>query len=897
MNKVAFINDLFTNACLKNGLSQTEIDDLLHELSTKELNPVLIRYTYSLINEPEKNSLIAGAILTRSIYMKAPLFLKDYAETFRENLREDVYNFIQEHFEVLQEMLNYENNFSMHLFSVRTAVSSYLARLQYDEEPLELIEMMWMRVAIGQFCSHEDALSNIQATYKIYSEQKAVPASPTLFNMGFKKGAPISCALYTIADDLEDIFDVLKETAMASKNNAGLGTDFSQLRHSAIGRHGKSSGIIPLIKLWDSSVIYVNQGGRRPGAMTASLRDCHYDFPEFIRLVDKVGEEETRVKKLNTAIFMSDLFYKRLKIPNSTWSLFCPHQTGNLMDLYGEEFEKEYVKYENLAKIWKDYMKYQSLKNLLQYGELSKENAALYNTLHGTFATSPEPRRVDSRIFSTASLMKELTTMQCKYSMPYVAHGCNINRKNAMQNVGPTRSLNLCMEITIPAVAKKETGCCILSSINLGKFAKGSFDYEEFGSVVRQVVRCLNCVIDETRNISDKLKASNLNSRPIGLGVNGFGDMANILRIPVSDPLSLPKAIGIDADGEAIYEYKSYTDQQPDYTEDALAERKLNPELMKLNWLIWCCMYYNALKESCALAQKYGPYPNFWTSQAAEGRLQYHLWQEEQKSTGRNYNFSLIPHEPQDWGQTGSWAQLILDIKTYGLRNAMLLTCMPTASSASLLNTTESTEFHTSNLYSRKVQSGDFPVLNYHCYRELKRLGVWNENTYNLICQNKGSILSIPETGLSEKTKIELRYAKEMFLTMYEIRPSMIINLAAQRQVVIDHSQSTNFYISHPTPEMMEAIHSYSNECGLKTGMYYLRTDGATEPLPVVEKKAFAGEIQDFELNKLKDTEKTIKNKEKEKIQNEKNILIKETNAGLEQPMVCKKEAGCISCQ
>lgn len=903
-SKYEFINYLFTNACTEFGMSPEEIQSLIERLKTEDPQKVNIKYAFSLIENPEMNSLIAGAILTYAVYLECPLTLIEYANTFKDDLRPDVYNYLISHPE-LQNIIRYERDFRMHVFSVRTAISTYLSRLKYGEDPKEIIQFTWLRVAVGQFCSSKSLNRDeeIRNCYEMYSSGKAIPATPTIFNMGFTKGAPVSCVIETIADDLGDIYSVLRATALASKNNAGLGVDLSNLRHSNIGRQGLSEGIIKFCKILDDSVQYVNQGGRRPGAMTISLRDFHYDLPEFIRLVDKVAEEETRVKKLDTSIMMSDLFFKRLEIPGSVWTLFCPHQTGNLVNLWGDEFEKEYLKYEKMAEVWDNYSKYKILKKLTSISESDK---ALLKTLSQQFDGKPIPTQINCRRFSTQSIMDEITEMQTKFSKVFIAHGCNINRKNAMQNIGPVKGLNLCQEITIPAVAEDQTGCCTLSSIALDKFAsfsdsekKGKFDFLSFANIVRQCIRALNCVIDETKNVSEKMLKSNRLSRPIGLGVSGFGDMCNIMRISPTDPNRLPKMIGIDEEGNDIYEYRSYLDQEPDYNEDALRERELNPELEKHNFQIWSCMYYNALRESCNQAKLYGYYESFPSSQAAQGRLQYHLWQEEEMTTGRQYDFSLTPIEPSIWGQKGSWKELISDIQTYGLRNALLLTCMPTASSASLLNTTESVEFHTSNLYTRKVASGETIIMNYHCYRALQKLGIWNKSTYDIIQSSKGSILGIPEDCLTNDQKIELRYLKEMFLTMFEIRPKIMIDLACQRQVLIDHTQSTNFYISNPTQEMLANMHSYTNRKGLKTGMYYLRTTAATTPLDVKEKKTahiFIGEVHDAQLVSYIEEEKK---ENKTKSMKEKEIVDKLISEAVnfDLPEVCQKKEGCISCQ
>lgn len=781
-------DDLLARAITTLGYSPKDIHA---EIEARGVRGTVLKYVFAF-DRPYENALVAGAILMWDQYKRSPLTIRGYLDVFRSWLRDDVVRFMETHEEALQSMVerNMHRDFAMTYFSASTLIDTYLSRTRYDSPPVEIPQLLYLRVAIGEFC-HE-GLDQVAKIYERFSSKQGIPSSPTLFNMGYKEGAPSSCMILEPDDSLDDILMTCAyEAGMASKNNAGLGVFLGNLRHSNIGRHGISQGIIPLVKMLDDQVWYINQGGRRPGSMTVSTNIHHYDTPEFIRIVDKVGEERTRVSKVNTSLMLNDVFMQRCR-DGGMYTFFCPKQTPGLNALHGKAFEAKYLEYEDKA-------------------------------MRGEIAC----KRIDAN-----AILDEICDMQIKTGMPYIIHACNANRKNNMCNVGPVR-VNLCQEIFIPTKPLEQTACCNLMSIALNAFVRnGAFDFVAFGECVRDFVACLNRVIDHSYNVSDKVRRSNTLNRPIGIGVNGFSDMCMLLDLAPVDINRLPKHTTDDE-----YVYVDIVHEAPDYDEDALKTRTLNPAVQELNWKIWSCMYYNALLGSLEEAKKYGPYPNFYTSPTAQGKLQYHLWQEEEREMGRTYPFRLDPVNPADWGQEGSWDALIQDIKKYGLRNALLLTCMPTASTANVLGNCESTEYHMQNIYMRKVQSGDYPVLNYHMVRDLAEIGLWTKATYDNIVANDGSLLHLPETGLDPDRVVRLRYLKEKYLTMWELPQKIVIDLAAQRQVFIDHSQSMNLYIAHPTKEVLKAVHMYTWEMGLKTGMYYLRTKAVGEALKIGTRK------------------------------------------------------------
>lgn len=803
-SNIEIANTLLHGVCDEYGFDWNEIAPSLQN----HLDELIMKHAFVIVERPYENSILAGALLMWKLYCHCPLKLSDYVLEYKKYMRSEVVQFLISNEEALMKAMVFERDFRMGFFASATMIKIYLSRLGYSREPLEIPQFCLMRVAAGLFC--KEGIEGVLNIFSRYNKGHGIPASPVIFNIGFSDGAPASCILDTMDDSLEDIYEVLKQSALASKANAGLGIYLGDLRHGEVGRSGMGSGIIPVARLIDISTRYVNQGGRRPGATTITTRICHYDTPEFIRLVDPTGEESSRVDKVYLSIVLCDLFMERVA-RNEMWSFFCPKQTSELNGLYGKDFTAKYIEYEEMGKRWNRYQEYLKTKN----PQLSWE------------FKGGEPPRIDMRQQPAREVMEAICDMECKAGSPFIIHGCNVNRKNNMCNVGMVKTSNLCQEIMIPAVPKEQTGCCNLSSISIKAFVVNKkYDFLSFGEATRDFVVALNRVVDNTINVSPKVMKSNSENRPIGLGVSGLGDALLMLELPVVDINSLPKR-----DGKGGWRKVNIAVEAPDYDEEALLRRTLNPEAEEFVWKLWSCMYYNALLSSLEEAKKYGPYLNFHTAPIARGKLQYHLWQDEERETGRKYPFRLYPCEPKEWGQEGSWDWLISQILIHGVRNALILTCMPTVSTSQVLNNSESFELHPHHIYNKRALSGDCPIVN-HCIHDLlSSLGLWNASTCSQIMSSFGSILGIPEDGLSVQMKKRLRFIKELGLTQFEVPQKIMITLAAVRQVFICHSQSLNLNIINPTPEKMAKIHQFTWQMGLKTGMYYLRTRSAADAL------------------------------------------------------------------
>ncbi len=916
---ITLADELLDATCVRLGF---DVKKVRQEIETRGVQGFVVSLVFSLISRPVENMFLAGAITIWDLYRNCPTQIVDYANLYKNHLRPDVYSFLIRHSAELQPYLTFEKDFDNIYFSIGTMIGTYLAKLSYDQAPMEVPQMALLRIAAGQFCMTDNPVKNCLQMYSRYAKRELVPSSPTIFNEGFSEGAPISCMIYTHDDSMDDILHIIYEAGMASKNSAGLGIDFTNLRHSAIGRKGLSQGVIPLLKIWDDLLKYITQGGIRNGAGTASLRDFHYDTTEFVQLLDKTNEDQVRVTRLNLSIMLSDLFMKKVYYPKSqedgVWYLFCPKQAKELVVLHGKAFEEKYDEMKEHAERWNRFQKYQSIKKLRTAGHRDIKMESMYLQLEEEFKGKPEPRRMNARKVEAKSLMKTICDTQKKTGGPYIVYSCSVNRKNSMSNVGPVRSSNLCQETMIPAVPREETGSCNLASVSLVAFASkpetndkiGSFDFVGFGQTVQETVVGLNQIIDTAVNVSSKVKKSNDQSRPLGIGVSGFADMLHTMNLSVTDPAKIPML------GEQV-----------DYSASGLLRRKLNPVVDELNWKIWSCMYWNALKSSMEQAKIYGPCPKFYGSPASEGRLQFHFWKEEALETGRKYPFRLNPAEPSEWGQEGSWSELIEDIKIYGIRNLLLLSVQPTASSAQIIGNCESIEFHMSNIYNRKVLSGEYPVLNLHMVRDFEEIGEWNKTIYNNIVNHDGSVLSISEDSVLPEHVPRLRAIKEKYLTMWEIPQRIMVMLAAQRQVFICQSQSMNLFIADPTIDQLMAVHKYTWEMGLKTGMYYLRTKASAEPLKIGKEKAVVSasktqmvdeirtaalgikvkgikdlnvvEYHDLELIALADMARTVKEKEEEEIRSATENIIVEALISASRPTVapaCEMKPGCIMC-
>ncbi|AZY91167.1 CPXV083 protein [Cowpox virus] len=616
----------------------------------------------------------------------------------------------------LNSVIIYERDFSYNYFGFKTLEKSYL--LKINNKIVERPQHMLMRVAVG---IHQWDIDSAIETYNLLSEKWFTHASPTLFNAGTSRHQMSSCFLLNMIDDsIEGIYDTLKRCALISKMAGGIGLSISNIRASGSyisGTNGISNGIIPMLRVYNNTARYIDQGGnKRPGVMAIYLEPWHSDIMAFLDLKKNTGNEEHRTRDLFIALWIPDLFMKRVK-DDGEWSLMCPDECPGLDNVWGDEFERLYTLYER-------------------------------------------ERRYKS-IIKARVVWKAIIESQIETGTPFILYKDACNKKSNQQNLGTIKCSNLCTEIIQYADAN-EVAVCNLASVALNMFViDGRFDFLKLKDVVKVIVRNLNKIIDINYYPIPEAEISNKRHRPIGIGVQGLADAFILLNYPF----------------------------------DSLEAQDLNKKIFET-------IYYGALEASCELAEKEGPYETYTGSYASNGILQYDLW-------------NIVPSDL--W----NWESLKDKIRSYGLRNSLLVAPMPTASTAQILGNNESVEPYTSNIYTRRVLSGEFQIVNPHLLRVLTERKLWNNEIKNRIMADGGSIQN---TNLPEDIK-------RVYKTIWEIPQKTIIKMAADRGAFIDQSQSMNIHIADPSYSKLTSMHFYGWSLGLKTGMYYLRTKPASAPI------------------------------------------------------------------
>jgi ribonucleoside-diphosphate reductase alpha chain len=574
-----------------------------------------------------------------------------------------------------------------------------------------------MRVAIG---IHKTDIDAAIETYNLMSEKWFIHATPTLFNAGTPKPQMSSCFLLSMKEDsIEGIYETLKNSALISQAAGGIGLNVHNIRSTGSyikGTNGTSNGIIPMLRVFNDTARYVDQGGgKRKGAFAIYLEPWHADVFEFLELRKNHGKEEMRARDLFLALWVCDLFMKRVET-DGQWSLFCPNEAKNLHTSYGAEFEALYEKYEKEGK-----------------------------------AKKTIPAR---------DLWNAILDAQIETGNPYMLYKDSANEKSNQKNLGTIRCSNLCTEI-IEYSDDKEIAVCNLASISLPRFVEGKkFNFDKLLEVTQIITRNLNKIIDNNYYPLEETRRSNFRHRPIGIGVQGLADVFMLMGLPFDSEMA-----------------------------------KL------LNKNIFETIYYAALIASNQIAKEKGAYETYEGSPLSKGVFQFDMWNVQPSD---RYN----------------WDELRASIKQYGVRNSLLLAPMPTASTSQILGNNECFEPYTSNIYNRRVLSGEFVVVNKHLLKDLMGLGLWNENMKQRIIAANGSVQNIEEIPAN---------LKEIYKTVWEIKQRTLIDMSADRGAFICQSQSLNLFVEQPNFAKLSSMHFYTWKKGLKTGMYYLRTKAATD--------------------------------------------------------------------
>ncbi|MGB6035299.1 MAG: ribonucleoside-diphosphate reductase subunit alpha [Cryomorphaceae bacterium] len=632
-------------------------------------------------------------------------------------LADDVYEIIEKNKEILDSAIIYDRDFRYDFFGFKTLERSYLLKL--DGKVAERPQQMIMRVAIG---IHKEDIDAAIETYHKMSEGWFTHATPTLFNAGTPKPQMSSCFLLTMKkDSIDGIYDTLKQCAQISQSAGGIGLSIHDIRAKGTyirGTNGTSNGIVPMLRVFNDTARYVDQGGgKRKGSFAMYLEPWHADVFDFLDMRKNHGKEEMRARDLFYALWVPDLFMKRVE-ENGEWTLMCPHECPGLSDCYGEEFEKLYTKYEKEGK--------------------------------------------GRKTIKAQELWFKVLEAQIETGTPYILYKDAANEKSNQKNLGTIKSSNLCTEI-IEYTAPDEVAVCNLASVALPKFViDGKFDHDKLFEISYLMTKNLNRIIDNNYYPVPEARNSNMRHRPIGIGVQGLADAFVLLRYPF----------------------------------DSEEARKLNKEVFET-------IYYGALTASKDLAKEDGPYETYEGSPVSQGTLQFDMW--NVKPTGR-------------W----EWDVLREEIKEHGVRNSLLLAPMPTASTAQILGNNECFEPYTSNIYTRRVLSGEFIVVNKHLLRDLVKLNLWDEDMRQKLMAANGSVQNIKEIPDN---------LKALYKTAWELSQKSIIDMAADRGAYICQSQSLNIFMESANFAKLTSMHFYGWKQGLKTGIYYLRTRAAADAI------------------------------------------------------------------
>jgi ribonucleoside-diphosphate reductase alpha chain len=635
-------------------------------------------------------------------------------------LADNVYKIIKDNAELLDSTIIYNRDFGYDYFGFKTLERSYLLKL--NGEIVERPQHMLMRVSVG---IHLDDLDAAIETYHLMSKKYFTHATPTLFNSGTPKPQMSSCFLLAMKDDsIDGIYDTLKQTAKISQSAGGIGLSIHNIRATGsyiAGTNGTSNGVVPMLRVFNDTARYVDQGGgKRKGSFAIYVEPWHADIFDFLNLKKNHGKEEMRARDLFYAMWIPDLFMRRVE-ENTTWTLMCPNECPGLYDSHGEEFEKKYLEYESGNK--------------------------------------------GRKTIKARELWEKILESQIETGTPYMLYKDAANRKSNQKNLGTIRSSNLCTEI-LEYTSADEVAVCNLASIALPMFVKdGGFDHQGLYDVTVRATKNLNKVIDRNYYPVKEAENSNFRHRPIGLGVQGLADTFIKLRMP--------------------------------FTSDQA--KTLNQEIFET-------LYFAALTASKDMAKVEGPYESYKGSPISKGEFQHNLWGiKDEELSGR-------------W----DWASLRKDVKKHGVRNSLLVAPMPTASTSQILGNNECFEPYTSNIYTRRVLSGEFIVVNKHLLEDLVNLGLWDEDLKQELMRANGSIQQL------DNVPDEI---KELYKTAWEMSMKDIIDMSRQRGYFIDQSQSLNLFMEGATMAKLTSMHFYAWKSGLKTGMYYLRTKSAVDAI------------------------------------------------------------------
>jgi len=740
------VSEIAQKVCTRiyDGVKTTELDELAAHMCS------------SLSIENLDYSTLASRIIISNHHKSTSPSFSETVQILYDNkashdnalplVSDELYEVVCKNKEKLNAHIDYQRDYLFDYFGFKTLERAYLMRL--NKKVIERPQHLWMRVAIG---IHGNDIREVLQTYDLMSKKYFTHATPTLFNAGTNKPQLSSCFLCSVNDDsVYGIFETLKELALISKYAGGIGIHIHQIRGRGShirGTNGTSNGIIPMLRVFNNTARYIDQAGKRLGSIAVYLEPWHIDVEAFLELKKNHGNEEDRCRDLFMALWIPDLFMQRVK-DNKKWSLMCPDKCKGLSDVYGEDFNALYEKYENEGKYTK---------------------------------------QIDAQ-----DLWFKILEAQIEQGVPYILYKDAANKKSNQKNLGTIKSSNLCAEVLIYS-SPEETGVCNLASICLPTYIDkvdnvNVFNFEKLHETTKVITKNLNKVIDKNFYPVEKARVSNLKHRPIGIGVQGLADVFVQLRYPFEsdEAKELNKEIFATIYHASLEASMELSKKRGQIIRDIL-DGKNNENISN---------YVNEFEQDIINTKYSGAYSSFKGSPISHGLLQFDLWEQE-------------PLKRFDWDT------LKENIKEYGIRNSLLISPMPTASTSQIMGFNESFEPFTNNIFQRKTLSGEFIVINKYLIYDLIKLNLWNKDIKDHIILNNGSIQNITEIPDN---------LKALYKTAWEIKQRHIIDMSADRGIYICQTQSLNIFMEDPDFQKLSSMHFYAQSKGLKTGSYYLRT-------------------------------------------------------------------------
>ncbi len=822
------------------SIAQKVCSEIYDNVKTSELDELSSQIAISMYSKNPEYASLASRIVISNHHKRTKNNFSDIIEDlFEKNIiQEYLYTLVRDNKEIINNEINHIKDYDLDYFGFKTLEKSYL--LKIDNKIVERPQYLFMRVAL---CIHRDNLEKAFETYNHIANKDFIHATPTLFNAGTKREQLASCFLLAMKDDsVNGIYDTLKDCALISKYSGGIGLHVHNIRanHSFInGTNGYSNGIVPMLRVFNDTARYIDQGGgKRNGSFAIYLEPWHADIFEFLELKKNHGNELERARDLFYGLWIPDLFMERVE-KGEDWTLMCPDECKGLSDHYGSDFEELYLQYEkeekgkkkvSAQKLWfailnsqietgTPYLLYKdacnSKSNQNNLGTIKSSNLCTeiieYSNEEETavcnLASISLPSCLETRDTSDLSL-----TIYSKPGCCYCEYAkllCNYRKIEYIEK--DYQEITLTDEtphgVTFPKIYK-DGNQIIGGYTELVDYLKPTYNYQKLKDLSKVLTYNLNKIIDYNFYPIPETERSNERHRPIGLGVQGLANVFYEMKIPFGSDESkeinqkifesiyygsLEASMEIARDREEGIQklkigLKQLSNDDPVFTShDSIP----HSELAKIQEEL------KPIDRELRRDEYLGTYSSYIGSPLYHGKLQFDLWGEE------------VDNSLHDWDYLRG------EIKKYGVRNSLLVAPMPTASTSQILGNYECIEPVISNIYSRRVLAGEFMVINEYLVNDLILLNKWSPEMKDKIITNDGSVQGID--GIP-------KFIQERYKTAWEVKQRHILDMAADRGKFICQSQSLNLFVESPNFKILSSMHFYGWKKGLKTGMYYLRT-------------------------------------------------------------------------